>query len=239
MEIKIHKDVKLNLSDNEYKYLRLLEFYDDFISEIEKIIRQIKENHKRLFVDTLIPILKKYNIPITLIDSIESLILYGKILHSIHPIIVFDIRAQFNRRMLYNEDIDDHPHPNKLMEKEKWDLWYEQNKRITHDKGIEFALPLIKIHKRLNQTELIKYIKLKWNEIEEAFNHYEKSDGLFTEFKRISFSDIEKMIKIYRLRREGKKSLDIGLELNLATQTVRQYSSRMKKLLISLGFLKK
>ncbi len=244
MRIIISDSAAKYLSEDERKYLLLLEFYEDFVSEIENIKKLFEAKKIYLFPDTLIPILQKYHVPIKFIYPLEEYIQFGEIFSVHQPIQIFGVRHQLNRSFLYYDKL--FPPPTKLQNKLFWDSWYEGNKHAFADKGITPALPIIQLNKRLSKNELIKYIKNRWDEIEEAIEDYEKSDPYPEKNIDISIRELEKYMIIYRYRldklpyKQIYKKLEEAHKITFAggEEEVKRICFKMRSLLKRLGFTK-
>ena len=245
MRIKISDDAAKYLSEDERKYLLLLEFYEDFAAEIEDLKKQFEAKKIQLFPDTLIPLLQKYHIPIKFVSPLEEYIQFGKIFSVYQPIQIFGIRHQLNRSFLHYDKLV--PPPTRLQDKMFWDSWYEGNKRALVDKGITPALPIIQLNKRLSKSELRKYISDKWDEIEEAMKDYEKSDPAPETIKDISMREVEIFASIYRYKRitglTSKKtyekiSAEFGITYAEADREIDRKYSNISSILRNLGWEK-
>lgn len=244
MKIKINDIAIKYLSEDERKYLLLLEFYEDFIAEIEEIKKQFEAKELDLFPDTLIPLLQKYHIPIKFIYPLEEYIQFGEVFSVHQPIQILGIRAQLNRSFLYYDKL--FPPPTKLQDKRFWDSWYESNKHALENKGITPALPIIQLNKRLSKNELIKYISNKWDEIEEAMIDCEKSDPSPEQNIDISIRELEKYMTIYRYRldklpyKQIYEKLEKTHKITFAggEEEVKRICFKMRRLLRGLGFVK-
>jgi len=244
MRIIINGSAAKYLSEDERKYLLLLEFYEDFVVEIEHIKKQFEAKKLDLFPDTLIPILQKYHIPIKFIYPLEEYIKFGEVFSVHQPIQILGIRAQLNRSFLYYDKL--FPPPTKLQDKFFWDSWYEGNKHALADKGITPALPVIQLNKRLSKNELIKHISNKWSEIEEAIEDYEKSDPYPEQSIDISIRELEKYMIIYRYRldklpyKQIYEKLEATHKITFAggEEEVKRICFKMRRLIKRLGFTK-
>lgn len=255
MKIKISNIVKDYLNKNESKYLLLLTIHKTFSKEVKQIREclniPLKEDGETIANFREIPdlnrlhkeaikLVKKLNIPITLLPSIESIIQWGEVFITTTPITILGAENQLNRKFLYCEEL--RPNYTKITSDLKHkkvieEAWYRSNKKILTDKSLLVAVPLIQINKRLIKSSLIKAIKQNWPLIYKAMVDLEKSSPFPLEIKNISTRDIKQLIKIYKLKEKGLSHQEIADRLHLAHDTAREYYSNFIKLLKKLNFI--
>jgi len=202
MKIVISDNARKILTDDEYKYLVLLEFNKKFTEDI-KLIRidlGMTKPHNVLDLDKLydksLELVLKLNIPISLLFSVEDIIRFGAVLRATPPILILGISNQFNRKLLYNHKIY-----RSFLKQTTKEEWYRDNQEILRKESLAAAYPLIQINKRLKIGELHKTIEENWNQIESAFDEFEKSSPYPTKLKEVSRRDIEIFASIYRCKK--------------------------------------
>lgn len=229
MRINIADRVKTDLTDDEYKYLLLLEFYDAFGEEVAKVRQKLNipldkdgitiSNFKnvpdaKLLSDEALKLIQKLNIPASLLPSIESIIQWGQILLATTSVQVFSANDLGNRKL------------------------YSQT---TFGK----AYPLIQINKKIGKDKFIKEIKALWNEIEDAMNIFQKVIPLPTAVKHLPVRDLEASILIYRYKKEGYKHWEIdnllrekhNIDYQQGEEEMRRKYSQLNRILKSIGFI--
>lgn len=263
MRIIINDRVRKNISDDEYKLLLLLEFHQDFLQGLRNIrkkldiksdaddetITHLKEvPDQKALQEEVFLLAQRLNLPVTLTPAIESLVQWGTVLLSTIPILVFSVDHQLNRRFLYSDQILPKPRTSTddvNLEKKLVENWYERNKQIL-SKSIAPAYPVIQINKRLTKEQLIKAVKINWENISKAMDDFEKSVPLYLLVSKVPKKDIEINILVLRYREEGlsheeiydKLERDHKIIFALGEAEVRRKYSLMRKLLKELGYLK-
>jgi hypothetical protein len=244
MKIVIMSDsARKSLTDDEYKYLTLLEFskrFEEGVSRIKEELGMPKPDNlldlESLYDKTLALVLK-LNIPISLLYSVEDIIRFGCVLRATPPILILDISNQFNRELLYNSNIQ--PKPSDQSGK---DLWNDNNKKLLRNDSLAAAYPLIQINKRLNIEQLKKAVESNWNEIEQAITDFEQSSPYPAQLKEFTTRDIKDFATIYRYRKiQGLSSKETYKKLGKIyaeedREIDRKYSN-ISKLLKELRFV--
>ena len=237
MKIKISDGARKSLTDDEYKYLLLLELHDDFENIINKKraklgIPQYSET-ERLTAITLadslntskiasdseirmstIEIIKKLNLPVSLYFATKAVLQYGQIDYLDDPITVHSIDSYLSGRTRAERLFLDYDFP------------------------YEISYPTITIKKRLNKEQLFREIEDRWWKIEELMKVLEKFSNPTVLVTKISVRDVEESIEIYKLRKKDVKYEDMRNRLHLEGASLRQKYSKLKKLLKKLKFVK-
>lgn len=259
MRIIIHDNVKKHLTDDEYKYLLLLEFHEEFVKQVQ-LIRQklgipvdtdgsLKElpDERKLAKMTLL-LLKRLEIPLTLQSSIIDLVKWGKIFTATHKVQILGISHQLNRKALYNKQLP--PIPPRTQESiagiNLKDHWYKSNQEILSGSSIHPALPIIQINKPLSLPELKEAISGIEKELKEAIEQLEQANPYHTYLQDIPIEELEVSMEIYRYRRKGIPSKNIYTLIkeqykaygNEDREIDRKYSN-LRKILIDLKFIQK
>ncbi|MGH7202970.1 MAG: hypothetical protein ACREHC_00830, partial [Candidatus Levyibacteriota bacterium] len=246
----------------EYKYLLLLEFYEDFWGRVEKIRAMIGVNPTlnedgafgyekvpdlKLLRDETEKLVNDLGMPVFLFGAIESLIQWNTILYTVEPILVFGIQHQLNRRALYNDQLvpsqttkNDHTELGKMIRNN----WYESNKRVL-GKSISPAYPVIQIQKKLTKRQLKMAIDEEWQSIQETMEDYEKSVPFLIDTKRVSIREIENNSLIYQYRQQGLQHPEIYKRLSSEHKVtysggeaeMRRKYSKFCQLLKRIGFM--
>lgn len=254
MEIIVDKIVRPDLSDDEYKYLRLLEFHTGFIKGVKDIRKKLNipvaedgttvtnftpPDGKRLnkMVSQLV---LKLQLPLSLFGCVESIVEWGKVFMTTKPILVFNSEYQLNRKALYNKKILPKP-TNRLTEPKLKKImdksWYEHNQFLVKKYGDSAFTPIIQINKPISKKQLIDAVKREWDsQIAPAIEDFKKSTPFPLEITRIPVNEVEDYIELLRLRRDGKKHSEIAAMLGIEEASVREKYSKISKFLQKIGF---
>lgn len=241
MKIKIYPRVRSSLTDDEYKYLMLLEFHDRFEVEVDRIRNTLKINvGEENIDDTLLnkniaKLMTKLSIPFCLFSSIRDLVYRGEVMSATPSVTIVGIGQQEHRKLLYNKHLK--PPSIRRGEMVRTDSWYDSNKKtLQSSKSIIPALPLIQINKRLNISTLIESIEKNWPLIAKSMSDFEKTNPFPTELGEIGTSILEENIDTHRWK-GVKTSTKLGEEFNISPDGVRQRWRAMRNLLKRIGFL--
>lgn len=255
MKIIIDAQTRESLSDDEYKYLLLLEFHRDFIKGVRIIrkkleipvaedgetITSLKPPDERKLDTMASKLVLRLNIPYTLIGCVVSLIKWGQILMAIKPILILGPEYQLNRRMLFNKKVWPKS-TNRLTEPKIKKMidegWYRHNQSLALKYGTAPFIPVIQINKPLTKEELIEAIKREWDtQIAPAIEDFKKSSPFPSEIAHTPANEVEDYIKLLRLRiYEKKKHKGIAKELNITEESVREKYSKITNFLQNIGF---
>ncbi len=228
MKINIADKAKAKLTNDEYKYLLLLECYDKFEEEVIQIRQKLNipldkdkmtiSNFKnvpdaKLLRKETFKLIKQLNIPLSLMNSIESIIQWGQVLFATADLYVFSADDLGNRK-LYSTT------------------------------AFGKAYPLIQINKKIGIDRFMKDIKVVWNQIEEAMNIYQMLIPLPTAVKHLPIEELEASILIYNYKKEGYKHWEIAdiledkhnIDYQDGEGEIRKKYSKINKILKSLGF---
>src|SRR5258708_11733394 len=159
MNIVIDPRARTNLTDDEYKFLLLLECSHRFEDAVLKARKELGiplaqgVPDQKLLYDKSLAIVQKLNIPVRLFPSILSIVEWDRVMEATLNIMVFGIQFQLNRKFLYNPDLISPPH--RLQGASAWENYFLSNQyHISQTGSIEPALPIIQINKRLKRTQL-------------------------------------------------------------------------------------
>lgn len=253
--IKISPEAREHLTDNEYKYLILLEFHEKFQERVKEIrkkpkIKQDLPDSKELHEQTLL-LVSDLDIPITLIPAIENLIQYGEVKITTHSIQIINVKHQLNRKQFYSAGLRPppprvYPKDRRPFEKAMRKGWHRHARRITSQESIAPALPLIQINKVLKKADLHKAIDKHWKEIEEAMESFKNTVPYPIQIEKIRKRDLEINLFICRSRKNNRSHKDIYEELKSTygvtykeeDAEVKKKYYYMRKLLKNLGFIK-
>lgn len=224
MKIIISDYTREYLTDDEYKYLLLLEFNQNFEVEVNKIRLRLNIPYQFSYTQESISefkkhtnaMMKKLNIPINLSESIEGIILDGRVYSSKFPIFVYSPEATRERKA--GKFIIPAADPN---------------------------FPFIQLRKRISKGQMIKAIKGMWKEIEHIMEEFDKSSSIPKLVSHIRIRDIQEDILIYRYGKSGpkpnhrqiKQKLEREHKIFLDEESIRKKFSNMGKLLSGLGFI--
>lgn len=249
MEIIIKDSAKVNLTDNEYKYLRLLEFYDDFVTGVQAIrnkfnIRLLnnKPDYGQAFeygamCRDVYGLLQRLKIPLYLQVPIQDLVMFYSIKVGVKPLSVYGA-CQFPSSFTMSKEEINNFKEGKLPNRAYKVGFQEHRSKLSRPELLEGAIPVIAINKRVKtKTELCKLIKQEWEKINEAMNDYEMITG-FDSVIDISTTEIEEDIKLLRLRRKGFSNTVISKDKEVDDYEGR-ISKRLKRIedeLLKLGF---
>lgn len=254
MKIVIDETVKADLSNNEYKYLLLLEFHSGFIKGVKDIRNKLNifvaENGETVIKDKFpdgkklnkmtSQLILKLNIPITLLSCVESFIEWGTVLAATKPILVLNPECQLNRKALYNKKIMPRQ-ANRLTDSKLRELinssWYEHNQYLVTKYGDSAFTPVIQINKPLTKPEFICAVKREWDQqIAPAIEDFKKSTPFPIEIAKVPVNEVEEYIELLRLRRDGKKHKEIAALLHIEEENVRRKFSNISVFLQKIGF---
>jgi hypothetical protein len=252
MQIIIHNGARKNLTEDEYKYLILLEFNKKFEESVKRIRKELgipkpegSLDLEKLY-DKSLALVLELKIPITLLLSIEDLIHFGVVLRATLPILVLGIKNQFNRKLLYNSKIypsSSKHFPTEPQQQVIGEVWYRNNREVLKRGSLATACPLIQINKKLTKPQLLKAIEEDWDQIEAAMDDFEKSTPYLIVVSAISTIELEENILIYRYRAQGldygkiREKLISDHKKYIEEATLRKRYSDLKKVLKKIGFV--
>lgn len=182
--ILIDEKIENSIPNNEYVYLRLLEFHKKFWDKVWIIRNKIgipvqnengiigwknKAPNIKLLHEEVLQLVKdpQMNIEPLFWGAIMDIIQHGIVCRALQPIQVFQKQGL-----------------NKSVE--------------------SAAMPIIIIHKKLNREQLIKAIKKDWKQIETAMVEYEKTLAYSLQIKNLTIKEVKNNILIYREKQAGK-----------------------------------
>lgn len=255
MKITINDLVKNDLTDDEIKYLLLLEFHMDFIKGVRVIrkklgipvaedgetITSLKPPDERKLETMTSKLVLKLDIPYTLIGCVVSLIKWGQVLMATKPILILGSEYQLNRRMLFNKKVWPKstnrltdPKTKKMID----ESWYRHNQSLAAKYGTSAFIPILQINKPLTKSDLIKAIKQEWDsQISPAIEDFKKSLPFPSEITHIPINEVEDYIKLLRLRLdERKKHKEIAEELHISVDSTKEKYSKIVNFLQKIGF---
>lgn len=262
MEIKINNKVRPDLSDDEYKYLRLLEFHAGFIKGVKDIRsnldipvgkdgetitsfkppEQLSEglDFERKLRDGVSKLVLKLGIPYMLLGCVESFIKWGQVLMATKPILVLNPEYQLNKSLLFNKKIwpkgkanTNDPKVQSMIDKS----WYEHNQSLVKKYGTSPFIPVILIAKPLTKKELHEAIDREWvDRIAPAIEDYKKSVPYSVDIAKVPVREIEDYINLLRLKQEGKTHQEIADQLHMGHDSIREKFSKITKFFKRIGF---
>src|SRR3989304_1772934 len=254
MIIKVDSSIRADLSDNEYKYLRLLEFHTAFVRGVKTIRKKLKirvegdaeaiisfntQNKGRL-KKMVFELTSKLVIPHEFDKSVQSIVKCGRVLVATKPIYVLNPENQLSRSLLFNKKIWPRQEIdlNNLNRESEYDKsWYVHNQSLVKKYGTSPFIPVILIVKSITRKELHMAIDSEWkNNIAPAKEDYKKSLPCPLEISNVPVYEIEEYIKLLRLRRRGKKHREIGEMMKIEPDSVREKFVKIKKFLENIGF---
>lgn len=258
MEITIDSLIRDDLIDDEYKYLRLLEFHKGFIQGVKEIRKdfgilvsktgELMIGSASIDMDNAVlgkkvaRLISKQEIPDIFIRCLKSFIICSQIKVATKPIYVFNPDLQLNRELLHNKQVwpkgEDHP-DNPKERAEYLESWYNHNQSLAKKYGFHAFLPVIVITKPFNKRgEFNKAVTQLWkDQIKPAIEDYKKSVPYLAEISHIPINKVEYYIKLLRLRlNEEKTHGEIAESLHITEESVREKYSKIANFLQNIGF---
>lgn len=254
MQVAISDKIKNDLSDDEVKYLSLLEFHSGFVRRVKNIRKSlgiITDKHGGILTKPesisesslrkkTLQLLVKENIPHTFIQSIASFIVSGEVRIATKPLYILNPDFQFNRELLHNRQVwpkgDDDSNNPKARE-EYLASWYKNNQSLVRQSGPNAFMPVIMITKPINKGEFEEAINQLWDsEITTAIEDFKKSVPYLSEISNISVREIEDWLKILRLKSQAIKHKDIAKQVSLEPGSEKDKYGEIVKTLKKLGF---
>lgn len=254
MNIEVNDRVKSDLTDEEYKYLRLLEFHADFIKGVKDIrnildipvdkdgetILSFKPPDERKLINMASKLVLKLEIPYTLVGCVESFIKWGQVLMATKPILVLNPEYQLNRSLLFSKKIwpkgkanTNDPKIQSMIDKS----WYIHNQSLIKKYGTSPFIPVILVAKPLTRKELHKAIDQEWDDkIAPAIEDYKKSVPYPVDIAKIPVREVEDYIDLLRLKQEGKTHQEIADQLYMSHDSIREKFSKITKFFKKIGF---
>jgi len=179
-KILVDDKIRASIPDNEYKYLKLLEFYEDFQKAINEFRDEIgkprihptngligweeKAPNVKLLHEKVGQLITKLKIEPLFYGAIMDIIQYGIVVNKLQPVQVFQAGGL--------------------------------------SKAINPHIPVVIIQKKLSQKQFIESIKNNWTNIEAAMNEHEKQSGYLLALERLPVNEIENNSIIYWERKK-------------------------------------
>ncbi len=268
MKIKINPLAK-GISENERKYILLLEFCEGFQEGVAATRKKLGIPANQRNQDGLIlykadqlpdfaelqkeayKLVGELNLPVTLEYVVESIIQWDEVMGNTQPFTVLHIGTQLNRKWLYDPQF--RSPPSRLEVKTRgqgvMDNWYESNRAKLSKRSIEPAYPLLQINKPLTKPEFLVAIEAIWESIQEAMDHFKNSVPYNMAIDSISPEELEISAEIYRSRLQSPKMSykaiyeklhsERGIKYEDPENEVKSKCYDLRKLLRSIGFVKK